>query len=66
MHLATWIQDVCVKSVVRLAGRDVDLNALHGGEVDEAEDDVQALEITINQKVSKIYEQFCFDVIESS
>ncbi|KAG2122301.1 hypothetical protein BD769DRAFT_1746698 [Suillus cothurnatus] len=64
MHLATWIQDVCVKSVVRLAGGDVNLNALHGGEVDEAEDDVQALEITINQKVAKIYEQFCFDVIE--
>jgi hypothetical protein len=66
MHLATRIQDVCVKSVVRLAGRDVDLNALHGGEVDEAEDDAQALEIAINQKVAKIYEQFCFDVIEKA
>ncbi|KAG1786408.1 uncharacterized protein HD556DRAFT_1248396 [Suillus plorans] len=69
MHLATRIQGVCVKPVLRLAGRDVDLNALHGGEeqeVDGAEDDAQMLEIAINQKVANIYEQFCFDVIEKA
>ncbi|KAG1845008.1 hypothetical protein F4604DRAFT_1595842 [Suillus subluteus] len=68
MHLTTRIRGVRVKPVLRLAGRDVDLNALNGSEeqeVDEAED-AHALEISTNQKVAKIYEQFCFDVIEKA
>ncbi|KAG1726774.1 hypothetical protein EDB19DRAFT_1643342 [Suillus lakei] len=69
MHLATRIQGVLVKPAVRLAGRDVALHSLDGGdeqEVDETGDDAQAHEISINQRVAKIYEQFCFDVIEKA
>lgn len=62
------IRDVPVKPAVRLAGRDVDLHVLNGGDerdLNEAGDDMQD-EPSISQRVAKIYEQCIFDVIEQA
>ncbi|KAG0693109.1 hypothetical protein DFH29DRAFT_1007643 [Suillus ampliporus] len=60
--------DVCYQPAVCLAGRDVDLYILNGGDegdLDGAVDDEQR-ELMINKRVSKIYEQFFFDIIKEA
>jgi hypothetical protein len=62
------IRGVVVKPAVRLAGRDLDLHVLNGGDerdLDDAGGDPQ-VELSAGQRVAKIYEQFIFDVIEQA
>jgi hypothetical protein len=68
LHLDTEVQGIRFKRAVRLAGRDVDLHVLNGDDerdLDGAMNDEQN-ELTTNQRISKIYEQFFLDIIEEA
>lgn len=68
LRLDTEVRGIRFKRPVRLAGRDVDLHVLNGDEVRELDGggNHEQDELTINQRIAKIYEQFFLDIVEEA
>ncbi|KAG2741595.1 hypothetical protein P692DRAFT_20822192 [Suillus brevipes Sb2] len=70
LRLTTEISGICFKAPVCLAGRDVDMYVLNGGDVqdfhEEDDKDKEESDLAVNQRAAKIYKQFFVDIIEEA